>query len=182
MGTSVGRKKNNKKRIDNNNGQLSKYSTFDKINGRIIQGIKSIDQEIDSLQVLKNIFEKRSFEVLQNIVLDKSRISDIIAGKYIVEEDNIIIDSNLISLKTNFLNNQFLKSSSNFKILFSDDSVLLLKDIFNDFKVRQNCPECNITIEIRETLKICSNCYKTFHVKFLNEDSHSAKKWKYKSC
>ena len=49
MGTSLGRKKNNKKRIDNNNGQLSKYSTFDKINGRIIQGIKSIDQEIDSL-------------------------------------------------------------------------------------------------------------------------------------
>ena len=59
-------------------------------------------------------------EIFQNILINKNKSLDILNSKIVIEEEDIIID-NLLSSKTFYVYNEFLKTSPIFKSLFSDD-------------------------------------------------------------
>ena len=100
QGTEVGRKVDKKRKLDHQNGQLTKYSGGNTVSESTASTSASILQDKSSSSSLKGVFEKRSFEIIQNILINKNKPIDILNGKIVIDEEDIIID-NLLSA-TNF--------------------------------------------------------------------------------
>jgi len=183
MGTSAGRKKSKKRKLDHANGELSSYSSnATNFTGNSLLKTANVEEKsLDLPKSLKNIFEKRSYEILNNLLINKSSILDYISKKNTIEETNLIIDASLLTLKSFFLFHQYLKNST-FKLFFSEDAFILLECTIQNFMKSQKCLICSALFEIKETIKVCSECFNICHHVCSQEKILSSKKWICKKC
>jgi hypothetical protein len=124
-------------------------------------------------KAIKGVTAQRSYSLLTNISLNKELIMEILAKKSKVEENNIIIDSSLLSVESFFNYYQFLKDSLDFINLFSEDSYKQLLSLIGQYLKDQNCVKCEAII--KEAYKLCYDCKKIYHEKCVT--SKSVKKW-----
>ena len=122
------------------------------------------------------------FGLLENVLLDKSQARDVLSGKQIVEEENLIIDGLQLSKKSYYEYNQFLKNTSNFSAFFSEDGLKQLKASLKAFKVKNICTVCSVVFNQKYIVKICSICYSIIHYSFTNLTKNTNKKWLCSKC
>jgi hypothetical protein len=181
-GSAPGRKVDKKSKINHSSGQLSLYSDGNTITNSNKSPIKNLLLVSTSTTTLKTVFEQRSFNILQTILLDKSKALDILNKKQLVEEECLIVNGELLNGKVNYEYNQFLKSTTNFTNMFTVDAYKQVEEIFKSYKISKTCYKCSIILNQKDSVKTCSKCYKLFHFSCTNLKTASTKKWACENC
>ena len=110
------------------------------------------------------------------ISINNKNIYDIINNNTCIEEDNIIVDSLNLSNRLFLIYNNYLKSSTSFKIFFSTDGFTQLEATLNSFKIKKKCHKCVAYFKQNDFIKSCYICFNLFHLKCA-DDIKSIKKW-----
>ena len=187
LGKSVGRNKSKKSKLDPNMGQLSKYTSngtnIDAQNTTTTTTLSIVSTELNLTTNLKSVFQKRAFEILNNIIVNKLRIKEIILGTLIIEESNLIVDPSLFTSKTYSIYDNYFKSSKEFRNFFNDDAFLLFEDVMKRFVLSKECVkiDCKLNFDVTSVVKVCYLCYETYHIA-CTEGNANNKKFKCSKC
>jgi hypothetical protein len=180
-GTCPGRKADKRSKIDHSEGQLSLYSSGNILAVPITVSSKPKSLLHSTTSNFKNVFEQRMFGLLENILIDKRKAHDVLSGAQIVEEEHLIVDV-LLSKKSYYEYNQFLKTSSNFSAFFSADGLKQLEASLMAFKLKNFSEICSKIFIQKDIVKTCSICYTMHHFSCSSLAKNSSKKWTCTKC
>ncbi len=185
-GSAPGRKKENKKKkIAHEEGQLSlydgnKYNPPDLLEASSSKQTKKL--LVTSTSKFKNVFEQRFFSLLDNILIDKSKSNDVINKKLLVDEGDLIVNGLLLSDRSYYEYIQFLKSSSNLYSYFTQDGITQFEETVKSYRVQKTCASCKIVFNQKDSVKICSSCFKMTHYSCSGLTTNTSKKWTCAEC
>ena len=122
--TCAGRKSNKKSIIKTCHGKLSMYSqgNNEPFHSKSSDSSSDLSSDLSSAidsSSFKNIADQRALEILQNIMESKSKANSIANKEELAAEEDLVICS--MTGRSFFLNNQYFKSSIQFKTFFIQD-------------------------------------------------------------
>jgi hypothetical protein len=126
--------------------------------------------------------KSRFFSLLENILIDKSKSNDVINKKLLEDEGDLIINGLLLSDLSYYEYIQFLKSSSNLYSYFTQDGITQFEETVKSYRVQKTCASCKIVFNQKDSVKICSSCFKMTHYACSGLITNSSKKWTCAEC
>jgi len=117
-------------------------------------------------------------------LITKTLINDIISKKFLIEENNLVIDLSFLPIKTYSIYSNFLKCSSDFNNFFSVDAHLLFENSLKAILMTKSCASetCNnVNFDLKSLVKVCYICYNIYHAGCKNSNPTN-KKFKCLTC